>query len=177
LSAGFSGELSARDRKSYERRCRAGGGKVPSPRADGGAGGGQRRRIRQAAFVSGRGEQGGYCDSGAAAGTGSGTGRASVVLPPRRRGRREESKPQPQGALRYTGEVSDFAGFFSALGVSAVELSAGARGADAGVPRRGVAATDRRFEAKIEIRGTAKICQSGSLKVSYWEEQAVTGVV
>src|ERR1019366_4873946 len=104
LSAGFCGELSARDRKSYERRCRAGGGKVPSPRADGGAGGGQRRRIRQAAFVSGRGEQGGYCDSGAAAGTGSGTGRASVVLSSGLRGREESTKLKPQRAPRYTGD-------------------------------------------------------------------------
>ena len=70
---------------------------------------------------------------------------------------------------------TEFCGIFlGALGVSAIELSAGARGADASVPRMGAAATGRRFEAKMEMTATGKICQSGSLKVSYWEKQEVT---
>jgi len=47
---------------------------------------------------------------------------------------------------------------------------ADARKAEASVPKMGVAATNGRFDG-METRATGKICQSGSLKVSYWENR------
>jgi hypothetical protein len=82
--------------------------------------------------------------------------------------------PEPQALIGSFAISCSSWLFLGVPGVSAVELSADARGADAGVPRMGVAAADRQFEAKMEMTATAKICQSGSLKVSYWEEQEVT---
>jgi hypothetical protein len=82
--------------------------------------------------------------------------------------------PEPQALIGSFAISCSSLLFLGALGVSAVELSAGARRADASVPKGGVAASDRQFEAKMEMAVAAKICQSGSRKMSYWQKQGVT---
>jgi len=61
--------------------------------------------------------------------------------------------------------------FLGALGVSAVNYKAetDARKATASVPNKGVVASDGWFEGDGDEGATGKICQSGSLKMSYWE--------